>query len=140
MVDSDISGMVYCSKSNFQATTRHKLFELRFYTDKTGNPLVGVWLKSLPLKAQAKGYKLLQELKSKGNQLRRPQADFLRDGIYELRWEWGSVQYRILYFFYGHKIVVVSHGIVKEGHVPDAEIETAITRKKELKEKQWHEN
>jgi hypothetical protein len=34
-----------------------------------------------------------------GNELRRPAADMLRDGIRELRMKVGSVNYRILYFF-----------------------------------------
>jgi hypothetical protein len=35
--------------------------------------------------------------------LRRPHADYLEDGIYELRWRNGTVQYRILYFFHGRE-------------------------------------
>ena len=38
-------------------------------------------------------------LEEKGNELRRPNADMLRDGIYELRTRVGRVNYRILYFF-----------------------------------------
>jgi hypothetical protein len=34
-----------------------------------------------------------------GHELRRPEADFLRDGIYELRASLGGVHHRILYFF-----------------------------------------
>lgn len=34
-----------------------------------------------------------------GHELRRPAADYLRDGIYELRAKQGRVQCRILYFF-----------------------------------------
>lgn len=39
--------------------------------------------------------RLLQE---HGHALRRPHADFLRDGIYELRAKVGRVNYRLLYF------------------------------------------
>ena len=58
-------------------------------------------------------------LKQQGHELRRPIADFLRDGIYELRPSFQGVHYRILYFFSGRNVVVVSHGIVKEAEVPE---------------------
>ena len=40
--------------------------------------------------------------------------------------------YRILYFIAGRNIVVVSHGVKKEGSVPAVEIERAIARKKKF--------
>ena len=40
-----------------------------------------------------------------------------------------GVNYRILYFFAGKNIVVVSHGLTKEREVPAAEIRRAIERK-----------
>ena len=55
--------------------------------------------------------------------MRRPTADFLRDGIYELRPSFEGVNYRILYFFSDRNFVVVSHGIVKESEIPEKEIE-----------------
>jgi hypothetical protein len=42
----------------------------------------------------------------------------------------GTVNYRILYFFCGSNVVCLSHGFTKEGEVPDAEIETALKRRK----------
>jgi len=64
-----------------------------------------------------------------GHELRRPEADYLRDEIYELRVRRGSVNYRLLYFFHGRTISVVAHGLTKESAVPAAEINRAITRK-----------
>jgi phage-related protein len=65
-----------------------------------------------------------------GHELRRPEAEFLRDGIYELRVSLGGVHHRILYFFYGTLAAVVSHGLVKERAVPSKDIDQAIERKK----------
>ena len=42
------------------------------------------------------------------------------------------LNYRILYFFSGRDLVVLSHGITKEGAVPGVEIERAIDRKKKF--------
>ena len=61
--------------------------------------------------------------------MRRPLADSLRDGIYELRIRAGKVNYRILYFFCGPNVACVSHGITKKSAVPDREIDTAVERK-----------
>ena len=55
----------------------------------------------------------MAQLEGRGHELRRPAADFLRDGVYELRPSYQGVNYRILYFFAGRDIVVVSHGLKK---------------------------
>jgi len=65
-----------------------------------------------------------------GHELRRPEADLLRDGIHELRLSFQGVHYRILYFFHGAVAAVVAHGIVKERVVPSKEIDRAILRKR----------
>ena len=65
-----------------------------------------------------------------GYELRRPEADLLRDGVYELRVSLQGLQYRILYFFHGTIAAVVSHGLVKERVVPSKEIDRAIERRK----------
>ncbi len=36
----------------------------------------------------------------------------------------------MLYFFAGRDVVVVSHGLTKEGEVPDREIALALARKR----------
>jgi phage-related protein len=64
-----------------------------------------------------------------GHELRRPEADFLRDGIYELRVSLRGVHRRVLYFFHGAVAAVVSHGLVKERVVPPKEIDRATERK-----------
>jgi phage-related protein len=61
--------------------------------------------------------------------LRRPETDLLRDGIYELRASYQGVHYRMLYFFAGKAVVVLSHGLTKERVVPPREIDQALKRK-----------
>ena len=75
-------------------------------------------------------YLRLERLREMGHELRRPEADYLRDGIYELRVSLRGVHHRILYFFNGAIAAVVSHGLVKEQVVPPKEIDRAIERKK----------
>ena len=59
------------------------------------------WLKTVPKKVQRKCLVYIAQLEMLGHELRRPVADFPRDGIYELRPSYQDVQYRILYFFSG---------------------------------------
>ena len=81
-----------------------------------------------PAKVQDKCIVRLERLREMGHELRRPEADFLREGIHELRLSFQRVQYRMLYFFFQER-AVVTHGLTKEGRVPDVEIERAIERK-----------
>lgn len=92
--------------------------------------LIRDWLKKQSSKVQIKCLAYIAQLEARGHELRRPVADFLRDGIYELRPSYQGVNYRILYFFAGKDVVVLSHGLEKQSNVPAAEIERAIRRKK----------
>lgn len=103
--------------------------ELIFFQETDGSVPFFAWFDRLPARAQDKCAAKLERLESLGHELRRPEADFLRDGVYELRARMGTVHYRVLYFFSGRNVVVVSHGLAKEGVVPPAEIDRAVRRK-----------
>lgn len=93
------------------------------------------WLRKIIRKDKAAAEKCflkLQYLKDYGEELRRPHADYLQDGIYELRISFKRQQYRILYFFYGQNIIIISHGLTKERKIPSGEIEVAVKRKMKL--------
>ena len=100
-----------------------------FFADEEGCPVLD-WLDHLPKKIQAKAQVRIERLAEMGHELRRPEADYLRDNIYELRWRFQSVNYRILYFFHGKEVVVLSNGLTKEGQVPPREIDLAVERKR----------
>lgn len=77
----------------------------------------------------------IRQLGSMGYELHRPSADYLQDGIYELRAKHRNVQYRILYFFSGKNIAVLGHVIIKKtSAVPQKDIELAIKRKKKFEQ------
>lgn len=107
--------------------------EVFFFREPKDNsvPLLE-WLDGLPAKVQTKCTERIDRLGELGHELRRPEADFLRDGIYELRARHQSVHYRMLYFFAGKAVVVVSHGLTKERKVPPREIDLVIDRKKKV--------
>ena len=87
-------------------------------------------VRQVTAKGRDKCYLRLERLREMGHELRRPEADFLRDGIYELRVSLGGVHYRILYFFHDAIAGVVSHGLVKARVVPPKQIDHAVERKK----------
>jgi phage-related protein len=103
--------------------------EVVIYQEDDGEVPLLKWLDSLSAKAQDKCRVRIERLRDLGHELRRPEADILRDGIYELRVGLQGVRYRILYFFHGKAAVVLSHGLIKERVVPPREINEAIKRK-----------
>ena len=107
--------------------------ELIYYQEKSGTSPVVTWLRELRgknLKAWVNCRARIEQLEQMGHELRRPAADYLRDGIYELRAKQGNVQYRLLYFFHGREAAILAHGLTKEDTVPRADIERALNRKK----------
>jgi phage-related protein len=111
---------------------------LVFYRDDSETVPVRDWLVELRRRNQRAFAKLLVRLRrlaELGHELRRPEADYLRDGIYELRVREGRVNYRILYGFHNRQIAVLAHGLTKESNVPNVDIEKAIERMSRLNAK-----
>lgn len=102
--------------------------DLVYFRDEDGAVPLLDWLAGIDRDARIKCIARLARLGALGYELRRPEADMLRDGIYELRIGLRGVNYRMLYFFSGRIAVVVSHGLTKESRVPPAEVERAIVR------------
>ena len=72
-----------------------------FYQEDAKTVPVLDWLERLPARAQDKCRVRIERLRDLGHELRRPEADYLRDGIYELRVGLQGMNYRMLYFFRG---------------------------------------
>lgn len=88
------------------------------------------WLATLAAAALRRCEYALDRLRAEGHALRRPAADHVVAGIFELRIRQLRVRYRMLYFFHGRSVVVVSHGFTKQGGViPYEEIRRALARK-----------
>jgi hypothetical protein len=97
-----------------------------FYQESPGDAPVVEFLRRLRMQneeAYARCSAAIRRLAEMGHELRRPTADYLRDGIYELRAKSGHVNYRILYFFHGRQCAVLGHALTKEDRVPAADIE-----------------
>src|SRR5437773_12114837 len=106
---------------------------LAFFQETDGEAPVVNWLRELRRtnqKAWANCRARIELLAQSGHELRRPAADYLRDGIYELRAKRGHVQYRILYFFHGRQAAILTHALTKEDEVPVTDIDRELRRKK----------
>jgi hypothetical protein len=104
-----------------------------FFCEPGGPSPVLEWLKELERRNPRALFACMARVRllaALGHELRRPHADLLRDGIYELRARVGRANYRILYFFHGKDVAVLAHGLTKEQEVPTADIQRAIDRRK----------
>ncbi len=107
-------------------TTKMPKTDIVIYQDKDGSVPLVKWLKKQPQKVQDKCIAMIDMLAADGYKLRRPYADYLDKGIYELRPTVKRAQYRILYCFIGKNVVLLTHGLVKTDKIPRAEIKRAI--------------
>jgi putative component of toxin-antitoxin plasmid stabilization module len=104
---------------------------LVFFRELDGRVPVREWLLRLQLEDYQAHDKLvarLRRLASLGFDLRRPEADYVRDGLYELRAKRGHVNLRILYSFHGGKVVVLLHALTKEDRLPEPDLRRALDR------------
>jgi phage-related protein len=105
--------------------------EVLLYQEEDGTIPVLDWLRELQRNNRAAFEKclfLMDLLEQFGHELRRPRADFLRDGRYELRTEVRNVNYRLLYGFVGMDIALVAHALTKQAKVSDRDIDLAVIR------------
>jgi len=103
-----------------------------FYQEANGEVPVWQWLTDLAKhdrRAFAKCAAKIKRLEDRGHELRRPEADYLGDDIYELRAKKGHINYRILYFFHGQNVALLCHALTKERAIPLADLVRAKARK-----------
>jgi phage-related protein len=102
------------------------LESISFFVSNRGECPVEDFILSLSLKERAKIMAYLGELKVQGHNLRRPMADYLGDGIYELRPR-GN---RIFYFFFMRESAVLLHAIKKKtDKIPVKDLTICLKRK-----------
>ncbi len=105
---------------------------LYFYKAANGEVPVLTWLRDLRRtnrRAYTRCVAAVQELGAQGHELRRPLADYLQDGVYELRARVGRENYRVLYFFHGRNIAILTHALTKEAAIPKSDLTRALDRK-----------
>jgi len=100
-----------------------------YFVDQNGCKPVKEFIHNLTDKEQAKVYAYIAELKNQGHNLRRPMADYLKDGIYELR----PRDNRIFYFFYLRDRAILVHAIKKHvKRISEYDLKLCLNRKNEV--------
>jgi phage-related protein len=108
---------------------RSRVYRLVYYRTARGESPVSDFVDSLPGAHQAKIASALGRLEAQGTKLGRPEVAHLKDRIWELRVQFGGIQYRILFGLLKQGPVLLAHGFVKKTQaVPDREIRTADSR------------
>ena len=101
-------------------------WKIVYYEDSNGVSQVYDFINSQKVANQSKIASWLSLLEEKGPVLPRPYADFLKDGIHELRIKLSGNQFRILYFFCFKDFVVLTNSFTKTtSRVPVKQIRMA---------------
>ena len=102
---------------------------LEFYVEENGNsPVIG-FLEELDKKTNARFLWSLEQVKVLNVQARAPLVKHVEGKIWEIREESNTNIYRILYFFYTGKRIVLLHGFAKKtSKLPRRELDIALKR------------
>lgn len=106
------------------------MWNVYYYVDQRGKCPVKEFIDGKKKKNQAKILAWIELLSREGPHLPRPYADYLGDGIHELRIKTGTdsggSENRILYFFFDGDSIVLTHGFTKiTDRVPVRELKRA---------------
>ncbi|MFH1674903.1 MAG: type II toxin-antitoxin system RelE/ParE family toxin [Pseudomonadota bacterium] len=97
-----------------------------FYRSASGRCPIEEFVEDLPVEDAKEVIASIAALRELGNKARRPLADYLEDGIYELRARRLKKQFRVLYTFAGRQIILLLTGFVKKSKaVPAPKIKKA---------------
>lgn len=90
-------------------------FNIEFYRDNENKRCyIEEFLDSLDTKAKVHTLRNIQLLSDFGYSLREPYSKSIDDGIFELRIKQSSNTYRILYFFFKDKNIILTNGFIKK--------------------------
>ncbi|MEA1971263.1 MAG: type II toxin-antitoxin system RelE/ParE family toxin [Thermodesulfobacteriota bacterium] len=85
-----------------------------FYRSASGKYPIEKFVEDLPIEDAEEVVASIAALRELGNKARRPLADYLEDGIYELRARRLKKQFRVLYTFVGRQTILLLTGFVKK--------------------------
>jgi phage-related protein len=110
-----------------------KKWPVYYYPLPDGSKPVRMYLDSLPANEHSKAFAVIGQLEEDGPYLPRPYADYLEDGIHELRIKLTGTQERILYFFCFQNQIILTNNFDKHtDEVPESEIKLAKKRREDF--------
>jgi len=105
------------------------LRHIYFFIDEHGRSPVEEQMRDLSEKDDMKVRAYMKVLKEFGHNLRRPVADYLGEGIYELR----PAAHRVFYFFFMKDSAVLLHMLRKKtDKIPTNDFDLCVKRKKQV--------
>ena len=108
-----------------------------FYQDERGDSSVQEFLDALPEKAQAKCIDYMLLLEECGNRLPGNYASKVEDNLWELRPEFGGIEYRYFYFSYIDNQIVIVHAISKKSQrLKPGDVRLALSRMEEVRRRE----
>ena len=102
---------------------------IEYYAEESGFVPVRAFFQTLDEQAYARCLWSLQQVKALNIQARAPLVKHIDGKIWEIREESNTNIYRILYFFYTGKRIVLLHGFAKKtSKLPRKELDIALKR------------
>ena len=109
--------------------TDEQAWAIVYYTDEAGNRPVREFLQRLDLKTQARFDWSIEQLQVLNVHAHEPLVKHLEGKLWELRRSSDGNIYRVLYFFFTGRKIVLLHGFQKKSEkTPRQEMETAKRR------------
>jgi len=107
-----------------------------FYRSASGRCPIEEFVEDLPIEDAREVVASIAALGELGNAARRPLADYIEDGIYELRARRLRKQFRVLYTFAGRDTILLLTGFVKKTKaVPPQRLQKARALRKNYVER-----
>ena len=110
-----------------------KNWKVLYYKTTKGDSLVEDYINSRSVNNRLKFATIIEYLEEVGINIERPLADYLKDGIYELRVKLSGDETRTLYFFCFETYIILTHTFIKRtDKVPESEIKKAKKYKEDF--------
>jgi phage-related protein len=89
-------------------------YQIEFYRTVRGDEPALEYIRAQVKAHRAKIGRALRYLEDLGHLARRPMVDYLGAGLYELRVAAEGHQHRVLYFFHGKELIIVTSAFLKK--------------------------
>ncbi len=113
------------------------LWKVMVYQTERGESPIAQFVEALPEKAKAKCIDYMLLLEERGNRLPSNYASKVEDNLWELRPEFGGIEYRYFYFSYIDNQIVIVHAVSKKSQrLKPGDVRLALSRMDEVRRRE----
>ncbi len=106
--------------------SKSELYQVKFYTNKAGKSPILEYIDKLNSKEKSKILKYIEFLQANKGRLDQPYSKHIKGKIWELRIDFNKNRYRIFYFIFIKKTIILLHAFLKKTKkTPKLEIKRA---------------